>query len=86
KKEGVTRKLCAFELVDKGIPRHGYPIVDAEGNAIGVVTSGTMSPVLKKGIGMGYVQTAYSKVGSEIYIQVRNRNLKAQVVKAPFRK
>ena len=86
KKEGVSRKLCAFELVDKGIPRHGYAIVDAEGKEIGHVTSGTMSPVLKKGIGMGYVKTAYAKVGSEIYIQVRNRNLKAQVVKAPFRK
>ena len=86
KKEGVTRKLCAFELVDKGIPRHGYEIADAEGNIIGVVTSGTMSPVLKKGIGMGYVRTDLSKVGSEIYIKVRNRNLKAQVVKAPFRK
>lgn len=86
KKEGVARKLCAFELVDKGIPRHGYDIVDAAGETIGHVTSGTMSPVLKKGIGMGYVKTAYAKVGSEIYIQVRNRNLKAQVVKAPFRK
>lgn len=86
KKEGVTRKLCAFELVDKGIPRHGYDIVDVAGETIGHVTSGTMSPVLKKGIGMGYVKTAYAKVGSEIYIQVRNRNLKAQVVKAPFRK
>ena len=86
KKEGVARKLCAFELVDKGIPRHGYAIVDAEGKEIGHVTSGTMSPVLKKGIGMGYVQTAYAKPGTEIYIQVRNRNLKAQVVKAPFRK
>ena len=86
KKEGVARKLCAFELVDKGIPRHGYEIVDAAGETIGHVTSGTMSPVLKKGIGMGYVKTAYAKVGSEIYIQVRNRNLKAQVVKAPFRK
>lgn len=86
KKEGVSRKLCAFELVDKGIPRHGYAIVDAEGLEIGHVTSGTMSPVLKKGIGMGYVQTAYAKPGTEIYIQVRNRNLKAQVVKAPFRK
>lgn len=86
KKEGVSRKLCAFELVDKGIPRHGYAIVDAEGKEIGHVTSGTMSPVLKKGIGMGYVQTAYAKPGTEIYIQVRNRNLKAQVVKAPFRK
>lgn len=86
KKEGVSRKLCAFELVDKGIPRHGYAIVDAEGKEIGHVTSGTMSPTLKKGIGMGYVQTAYAKPGTEIYIQVRNRNLKAQVVKAPFRK
>ena len=86
KKEGVARKLCAFELIDKGIPRHGYDIVDAAGETIGHVTSGTMSPVLKKGIGMGYVKTAYAKVGSEIYIQIRNRNLKAQVVKAPFRK
>lgn len=86
KKEGVAHKLCAFELVEKGIPRHGYEIVDAEGNAIGVVTSGTMSPVLKKGIGMGYVKTEHSKVGSEIYIKVRNKSLKAQVVKAPFRK
>ena len=85
-KEGVTRKLCAFELVEKGIPRHGYEIVDAEGNPIGVVTSGTMSPCLKKGIGMGYVKPALAKVGSEIYIRVRNKNLKAQVVKAPFRK
>ena len=86
KKEGVARKLCAFELQEKGIPRHGYPIVDVEGNEIGVVTSGTMSPVLKKGIGMGYVRTDCSKVGSEIYIQVRNKKLKAVVVKAPFRK
>ena len=86
KKEGVSRKLCAFQLVDKGIPRHGYDIVDAEGNKIGNVTSGTMSPVLRKGIGMGYVQPAYAKVGSEIYIAVRNRRLKAEVVKPPFRK
>ena len=86
KKEGVTRKLCAFELAEKGIPRHGYEIADAEGYVIGVVTSGTMSPVLKKGIGMGYVKTEFSKVGSEIYIKVRNKSLKANVVKAPFRK
>ena len=78
--------MCAFELQDKGIPRHGYEIADAEGNVIGVVTSGTMSPVLKKGIGMGYVKTQFSKVGSEIYIKVRNKSLKALVVKAPFRK
>ena len=86
KKEGVTRKLCAFELVDKGIPRHGYEIVDAGDQVIGVVTSGTMSPVLKKGIGMGYVKPEYAKAGSEFFVKVRNRNLKAQVVKAPFRK
>ena len=86
KKEGVTRKLCAFELIDKGIPRHGYEIVDAEDQVIGVVTSGTMSPVLKKGIGMGYVKPEYAKAGSEFFVKVRNRNLKAQVVKAPFRK
>ena len=86
KKEGVTRKLCAFELVDKGIPRHGYEIADTEDNIIGVVTSGTMSPVLKKGIGMGYVKPEFAKAGTEIFIKVRGRNLKAQVVKAPFRK
>ena len=78
KKEGVNRKLCAFELVDKGIPRHGYEIADAEDNIIGVVTSGTMSPVLKKGIGMGYVKPEFAKAGTEICIKVRGRNLKAQ--------
>ena len=86
KKEGVTRKLCAFELQEKGIPRHGYEIADAEENVIGVVTSGTMSPVLKKGIGMGYVKPEFAKAGTDIFIKVRNKNLKAQVVKAPFRK
>jgi aminomethyltransferase len=86
KKEGVTRKLCPFEMIDKGIPRHGYEIVDAEGNPIGVVTSGTMSPLLKKGIGMGYVKPEYAKAGTDIYIRIRNKDLKASVVKAPFRK
>lgn len=86
KAEGVNRKLCAFELIDKGVPRHGYEMADAEGNIIGTVTSGTMSPVTKKGIGMGYVATAFSRPGTEIYIRVRNRNLKAIVVKPPFRK
>lgn len=85
KKEGITRKLCAFKLIDKGIPRHGYDIVDADGNKIGEVTSGTMSPSLKIGIGMGYVKPEYAKLGTEIYIQVRNRNLKAEVAKPPFR-
>lgn len=86
KKEGVSRKLCAFELLDKGIPRHGYEIVDENDTVIGVVTSGTISPMLKIGIGMGYVKPEYAKVGAEIFIKVRNKSLKAQVVKPPFRK
>lgn len=86
KAEGVSRKLCCFELVDKGIPRHGYEIVNAENEVIGNVTSGTMSPVLKIGVGMGYLKPEYAKPGTGIYIKVRNRNLKANVVKPPFRK
>lgn len=86
-KAGATkRKLVAFELKDKGIPRKDYPIVNAEGTVIGKVTSGTMSPALKKGIGLGYVEKAYAKVGTEIGITVRNRNLSAEIVKLPFRK
>jgi aminomethyltransferase len=86
KKEGVTRKLCSFEMLDKGIPRHGYEITDSGSNPIGVVTSGTMSPLLKKGIGMGYVKPDYAVAGAEIYIQVRNKPLKAGVIKGAFRK
>lgn len=86
KEEGVSRRLRAFELQTKGIPRQGYDIVDASGNKIGVVTSGTMSPSLKKGIGMGYVNTAYTKFGSQVFIQVRNKALPAIVVKLPFYK
>lgn len=86
KKEGVTRKLAAFEMIDKGIPRQGYEIADNAGNIIGVVTSGTMSPTRKIGIGMGYVKPEYAKAGTELYIKVRNRDLKAEVVKGPFRK
>lgn len=86
KREGVTRKLCAFELQEKGIPRHGYEITGPDGAVIGIVTSGTLSPVLKRGIGLGYVKPAFAKPGTEIGIRVRNRILKAQVVKAPFRK
>jgi len=86
KKEGVTRKLVPFEMIDKGIPRHGYEIVDKDGVAIGTVTSGTMSPCLKKGIGLGYVKPEYTKVGTELFIRVRNKDLKAEVVKGPFRK
>lgn len=86
KEDGVSRKLVGFELIDRGIPRHDYPIVDASGAEIGIVTSGTMSPSTGKAIGLGYVPVALSTPGSEIYIQVRNKNLKAQVVKPPFYK
>ncbi|MDR3269141.1 MAG: glycine cleavage system aminomethyltransferase GcvT [Tannerella sp.] len=86
KKEGVTRKLCAFELTEKGIPRQGYDMVDEGGNPIGKVTSGTMSPLMRKGIGLGYVKPEYAVTGTEIRIRVRNKNLTAQVVKLPFRK
>lgn len=86
KTDGVTKKLVAFELIDKGIPRHDYPIVDVNGNQIGVVTSGTMSPSLKKAIGMGYLPKEYAKVGTQIYIQIRNSNILAEVVKLPFYK
>lgn len=87
KAEGLKRKLIAFEMVDRGIPRHGYELVNADGEKIGEVTSGTMSPMRKIGIGMGYVQTAaYTALGTEIFIDVRGRKLKAVIVKAPFRK
>ena len=86
KELGVRKKLVGFKMVDKGIPRHDYTIVDVTGVAIGAVTSGTMSPTLKEPIGMGYVTIENSKLDSEIYIQVRNKNLKAVVVKLPFYK
>lgn len=84
KEEGVTRKLVGFKMIDKGIPRHDYPIKDTAGNVIGKVTSGTQSPMLSIGIGLGYVTTANSGVGSEIYIDVRGRALKAVVSKMPL--
>jgi aminomethyltransferase len=84
KTEGVTRTLRGFEMIDRGIPRHGYEITDGSGNIIGHVTSGTQSPVLNKGIGMGYVSKAYSAFGTEIYMIVRNKLLKAEIVKMPF--
>jgi aminomethyltransferase len=86
KKEGVTRKLCAFELTEKGIPRHGYEITDKDGHVIGAVTSGTMSPLSRKGIGLGYVKTEYAAAGSDIYILIRNKPVGAKIVKLPFRK
>ncbi len=84
KEEGVSRKLVAFKLKDKGIARHGYDIIDASGKKIGMVTSGTMSPTLKEAIGMGYVPVTYAKPGSEIFIQVRKKQIPAEVVKLPF--
>jgi aminomethyltransferase len=86
KTDGVTRKLCGFTLSDKGIPRHGYEIVNGEDELIGTVTSGTISPVLKAGIGLGYVKPEHAKAGTPIYIKVRNKNLKAEVTQLPFRK
>jgi len=84
KQEGVDRKLRGFEMIDRGIPRHGYELNDQDGNVIGLVTSGTMSPVLNKGIGMAYVNKAYSAIGTEVYLNVRGKALKAKIVKMPF--
>ena len=86
KEAGVSRKLAGFELLERGIPRHDYEIADADGNIIGIVTSGTQSPSLGKAIGLGYVPTALSTPDSEIYIRIRNKDLKAKVVKLPFYK
>jgi len=84
KEQGVKQKLVGFELIDKGIPRHNYSITNGKGQEIGKVTSGTMSPSLKMGIGMGYVPIEYANIDSEIFIQIRNKELKATVVKTPF--
>jgi len=84
KEAGVKKKLIGFKMIDKGIPRHDYPIKDAAGSVIGKVTSGTQSPMLSIGIGLGYVTSEHSSVGSEIFIEVRGKALKAQVSKTPF--
>jgi aminomethyltransferase len=84
--KGLTKKLVGFEMIDRGIPRHGYPIVDAAGNNIGVVTSGTQSPTLNKAVGMGYVKTELAKADTELFIQIRDKNIKAVVTKIPFLK
>lgn len=84
KAEGVRRKLVGFEMIDKGIPRHGYDIMDENGNKIGEVTSGTQSPSLSKAIGLGYVSKEYTSAGSKIYVKIRDKNLLAKVVKVPF--
>ncbi len=84
KERGIEKKLVGFEMVDRGIPRHDYLIEDINGLDIGKVTSGTQSPTLQKGIGMGYVENVFAKEGAEIFIKVRDKNLKAKVVRLPF--
>jgi aminomethyltransferase len=86
KQDGVQRKLVGFEMIDRGIPRHDYDIVDADGNVIGKVTSGTQSPSLQKAIGMGYVKNEFAKEGSEIFINIRDNKIRARIVKPPFYK
>ena len=85
KAEGTTRRLVGFEMVGRGIPRHGYDLTDADGRIIGHVTSGTMSPCRKIGIGMGYVEPDFARIGTEIYVSVRGKGVKAVVVRPPFR-
>jgi aminomethyltransferase len=86
KEQGVTKKLVAFELLERGVPRHDYEIVNKQGALIGVVTSGTMSPSMNKGIGLGYVTVENSKIDSEIFIRIRKNDIAAKVVKLPFYK
>lgn len=86
KETGVTKKLVAFEMVERGIPRHDYPILNADGNTIGRVTSGTMSPSMDLGIGLGYVDVAHSDIDGEIMIEIRNKPILAKIVKLPFYK
>lgn len=84
KEAGIARKLIGFEMIDRGIPRSHYELCDADGNVFGEVTSGTQSPTLQKGIGMGYVPAEYAKPGTELFIKIREKLLKAAVVKLPF--
>lgn len=84
KTEGVTRQLRGFILLERGIPRHGYELVNSEGGTIGHVTSGTMSPTLNKGIGMGYIAKEYSAFGTQVFVKIRNKAIPAEVVRIPF--
>jgi aminomethyltransferase len=86
KDNGTARKLVGFELLDRGIPRHDHPVLDAAGNVVGKVTSGTQSPTLQKPIGMAYVPTAMAAEGSDLWIDIRGKALKGKVVKLPFLK
>mgnify|MGYP001042685058 FL=1 len=84
KAEGVRRKLVGFKMIDRGVPRHGYKLANLDGEEIGHVTSGTMSPMLKCGIGLGYVKSEYAAIGTVIAVVIRDRLIKAEVVKYPF--
>ncbi|HZW66013.1 MAG TPA: glycine cleavage T C-terminal barrel domain-containing protein, partial [Hanamia sp.] len=84
KAEGIKRKLVGIELMEKGIPRHGYEILNRNDEIIGHVTSGTQSPSLRKAIGMAYVQLEYAAAGTEIFIKIRDKKVPAKVVKMPF--
>jgi len=86
KENGVNRRLRAFEMIERGIPRQHYEICNSEGEIIGEVTSGTMAPAVGKGIGLGYVKTGYTKFDTEIYIKIRNKQLQAKIVRLPFYK
>ena len=86
KEAGVSKKLVGFEMQERAVPRHDYEIVDADGNVIGIVTSGTMSPSMNKGIGLGYVSAKFSGVDSDIFIRIRKNDVPAKVVKLPFYK
>ncbi len=86
KAEGISRQLRAFEMIDKGIPRQHYEVVNENDEVIGEVTSGTMSPMLKKGIGMAYINKPFTKLGAQIFIKVRDKKLSAEIVKLPFYK
>jgi aminomethyltransferase len=84
--KGVTRKLVGFQMLDRGIPRQHYPLFQTGGGSIGEVTSGTMSPSLKTGIGMAYINSAYAEPGREIHVGIRDKKLLARIVKLPFYK
>jgi aminomethyltransferase len=86
KENGISRKLIAFEMVERGIPRHDYRILNDQNESIGIVTSGTMSPSMKIGIGLGYVDVAHTSMDSEIFIEIREKGIKAKIAKLPFYK
>ena len=86
KENGVSRKLIAFEMIERGIPRHDYRILNDQNESIGIVTSGTMSPSMKVAIGLGYVHVAHTGIDSEIFIEIREKGIKAKIVKLPFYK